>query len=451
MSNPVQQATKDDGFQRTLGRKDLLGIAIGGIIGAGVMTLTGIGIGRTGRSVCISYLLATFFALFFAVPSIISSSVARFKGGNYTLWSILVGPRWNGAWVIAFILGEMGVSMYAMSFAEYFQVLVPGVPTQVIAIVIATLFFGLNYFGINIFAKVENILTVTLLLGIILYIVCGLPHVQWDTYFTNPGFTTNGISGVFAGAAFLNYAVIGGTWCMDFSAEAKNAKKDIPFAIIVSTVIVAVMFSLLSIVASGVLPLDQVAGQPLTVVGKVIFNKPLFYCFLIAGALGATATTLNVCVAALCRPLVWASRDGWFPKKMGELHPKYHTPHRWLLVWYVICITPILLDFSVAQVADLVMFIMYTRSIIYAFSFLRLPKLFPDQWKKSIFHMPDWAYKALILATAGVATYQVIANLQNADPKMIIINLVVMAGALIYSEIRWRSGKVHMEPAWEEN
>ena len=79
--------SEDVGYKQVLTRKDLFGIAVGMIIGAGVMTLTGIGIERTGRSVFISYLIATFFALFFAVPSILSSSIARFKGGNYTVWS----------------------------------------------------------------------------------------------------------------------------------------------------------------------------------------------------------------------------------------------------------------------------------------------------------------------------------------------------------------------------
>ena len=103
--------SEDVGYKQVLTRKDLFGIAVGMIIGAGVMTLTGIGIDRTGRSVFISYLIATFFALFFAVPSILSSSIARFKGGNYTVWSMFVGEKWAGAWIIIYFLGEMGICM----------------------------------------------------------------------------------------------------------------------------------------------------------------------------------------------------------------------------------------------------------------------------------------------------------------------------------------------------
>ena len=450
MSN--QPATSGQGadFKQVLTKKDLFGIGIGMIIGAGVMTLTGIGIGRTGRSVFISYLLATFFALFFAVPSIMSTSVARFKGGSYTTWSLFVGAKWSGAWLIVYFLGEMGICMYALSFAEYFCQLFTWANPRVVAILIATFFFVLNFFGINIMSKIENFLTVALVAAIVLFIVCGMPHVQWSTYFTNPGFTTNGLSGIFAGAAFLNYALLGASELMSFSAETKNPKKDIPMTIILCTAFVAVLFSLLSIVASGVLPLDSVIGKPLTIVGEVIFNRPMLVLFIVCGALGATATTLNVTVAYITKPLVFASRDGWFPEKMGQLHPKYKTPHRWLLVWYLICVIPLALNVSVSQLADLVMFITYLRSIIYAIGFLKMPKMFPEQWEKSRFHMPKWAYTLLMLSCAVVAAYQLIVNAIAADPKMILINIVVLAGSIVYSLLRFKSGKVHMHPSWED-
>ena len=442
--------SEDVGYKQVLSRKDLFGIAVGMIIGAGVMTLTGIGIDRTGRSVFISYLIATFFALFFAVPSILSSSIARFKGGNYTIWSMFVGEKWAGAWIIIYFLGEMGICMYALSFAEYFQALFPTSNPKIVAMAIATLFFVVNFFGINIMAKVENFLTVALVGAILLFIVCGMPHVDFANYFKNPGFTTHGVVGIFAGGAFLNYAVLGASELISFSGECKNPKKDIPTTIIISTAFVAIMFSLLSIVASGVLPVEQVAGQPLTLVAEVIFNKPLFLFFIVAGALGATATTLNVTVAYITKPLVQASRDGWFPKSMGELHPKYRTPHKWLFVWYLLTIVPLALDLSVNQIADLVMFITYLRSIVYAIGYLKMPKMLPDLWAKSMFHMPDWAYRLLMYSCAGVAAFQLISNAMAADIKMIIINIVVLAGAIIFSLVRYHSGKVKMEISYEE-
>lgn len=51
---------------------------------------------------------------------------------------------------------------------------------------------------------------------------------------------------------------------------------------------------------------------------------------------------------------------------------------------------------------------------------------------------------------AGVAAFQLISNAMAADIKMIIINIVVLAGAIIFSLVRYHSGKVKMEISYEE-
>lgn len=448
---PAPQSTHEVEYKRTLTRLDLFGIAIGMIIGAGVMTLTGIAIAKTGRSVCISYLIATVFVIFFSIPTIFSSSVARFKGGSYSTFAIFVGEKWSGAWIIVYILGELSLSMYALSFAEYFQAIVPTANPRVVAVVLATVFFGINFFGTSIMAKFENIMTISLLGALLLFIVCGMPQVQWDTFFTQPGFVTHGWLGVIAGGAFLNYALMGATPLLQFSAECKNPKRDIPFVIVVSTLSLAVLFAFVSVVASGVLPVEMVAGKPLTLVCEVIFSRPLFLFFIVAGALCATATTLNANIGYVTKPLVQAARDGWLPAGLAKLHPKYRTPYRLLAIYYLITILPIMLNFSIKQIADLVMFIIFIRSGITALGFMRLPKIFPTQWEKSLYHIPNKYYSILLFVCAMVSFFQLAANVISGDFKILLINLVVLVCAIIYSLTRWKSGKVHMEINWEEN
>ena len=82
---------------------------------------------------------------------------------------------------------------------------------------------------------------------------------------------------------------------------------------------------------------------------------------------------------------------------MGELHPKYRTPHKWLFVWYLLTIVPLALDLSVNQIADLVMFITYLRSIVYAIGYLRMPKMLAGSVGK--IHVP---YAGLGIQTVNV-------------------------------------------------
>lgn len=67
--------TKD--LKRVLGRKDLMSIAVGQIIGAGIMSLTGVAIGMTGKSVPLSFMVAAIFTIIMAIPVIIIGGTVR--------------------------------------------------------------------------------------------------------------------------------------------------------------------------------------------------------------------------------------------------------------------------------------------------------------------------------------------------------------------------------------
>ena len=67
-----------------LGRGDLVAMAIGNVIGGGIMSLLGIAIGLTGRSIVISLIICTFMVLLSSIPQIFSSSTIQLEGGFYT-------------------------------------------------------------------------------------------------------------------------------------------------------------------------------------------------------------------------------------------------------------------------------------------------------------------------------------------------------------------------------
>ncbi len=77
MSNELT-STKD--LKRTLGFWDLMGASIGQIIGAGIMSLTGVAIAMTGRSVPIAFVLSAIMVLISWYPLTLINTVARFRG-----------------------------------------------------------------------------------------------------------------------------------------------------------------------------------------------------------------------------------------------------------------------------------------------------------------------------------------------------------------------------------
>ena len=97
-------STKD--LKRVLGRKELLAIAIGETIGAGVFALTGVVIGISGRSVVLCFLLSAILVMITAVPYIFAGGTVRLRGGQYTQAALFFGKKFAGIYIIIFLLRQ---------------------------------------------------------------------------------------------------------------------------------------------------------------------------------------------------------------------------------------------------------------------------------------------------------------------------------------------------------
>ena len=118
-------STKD--LKRVLGFWDLMAVGIGSIIGSGIMSLTGWGIDETGRSVCIAFVIGGIIAVLARSPQIFLNSVARFRGGDYSMVGTFLGPRWTGTYSMIALLTSVTLCMYALSFADYAMPFLPNV------------------------------------------------------------------------------------------------------------------------------------------------------------------------------------------------------------------------------------------------------------------------------------------------------------------------------------
>lgn len=226
MSDNTQDVS-NAGLKRVLGRGDLFSIAVGQIIGAGVFALTGVVIGITGRSVNLAFMIAAFLTILNALNPIFVGGTIRLNGGTYTQASLLLGQKFAGFYIILYIISNIGIAMYSLSFADYLISLVPALDgtKTIIALVVLTVFYLLNYFGIQGAAWVQNGMVILMAAALALFIAFGTPKIQ-PGYFQQPGFITNGAFGLVTGTALLAYATGGAAVVVNFGAEAKNPTKD---------------------------------------------------------------------------------------------------------------------------------------------------------------------------------------------------------------------------------
>ena len=446
---PVGSSTKD--LARTLGKKELMGIAIGQIIGAGIMSMMGVAIAMTGRSANLAFMLSAVFTMCTFFPSIFITSCIRMRGGMYTQMAIFAGDKWAGYYSVVYFITNMSLAMYALSFAEYALALLPsGGSEKVIALVVGTLFFILNYFGVDLMAKIQNLLVIVLLISLTMFAVFGLPSVDFANYFSNADglFLSDGISGFLTAVAYLGFATGGATVILGVSAECKNPTKDIPFVIVTSTIGVAILYGLVATTASGVLPVAEVANQPLTLVAAEILPKPLYIFFIVGGAMFALATTLNSQIMSCTKPVMQSCEDGWFPQSLASLS-KYKTPWKILIIYYFILVVPILADLNIAQISSIVQILGYLNNLVLTITAMKLPKMFPEAWEKSQFHVPTPVFNTLMIITCIAILIQASFMLKSMKLSLIVFNVAVMAAGFIWAFYRTGSGKAKPTVSYE--
>lgn len=380
-------AKQEEKLKRVMNTKDAVALSVGLIIGAGVMSLSGIAIGRTGTSVSVAYLISSVLTILVSLPLVQMAAASPTAGAGYKYASRMLGS-WAG-FLTAILTIPMFISLavYSMSFAQYFLVAVPSANMYVVAGAVLTLFYVLNLAGTNVFKHVQNIIVYVLAFALAIFIVFGLPKVDYATYFSPEKFLPFGVGGLVNSSFLLYFALYGGAQVANMGSEMKDPGKAIPIATIGATIGVAIIYALIRFVASGVLPYEQVAYQPLSVVAEYTMPKALFWVFIIGGGLGATASTINGMIATQPRPLIAPCDDGWLPKKLGYIN-KRGVPVYLLTLAYITAMIPIIFRISIETVSDTLIGAGGMAGWLIPIALIRMMKKRPDLYDASPFKIP---------------------------------------------------------------
>lgn len=161
------------------------------------------------------------------------------------------------------------------------------------------------------------------------------------------------------------------------------------------------------------------------------------------------ATTINANIAWVTKPLIQASEDGWFPKKLATLHPKYKTPVYLLLLFYIVTITPILLDISMSELTNLVLVMQYVVMIATSIATMKLPKILPKEWAASPYKCKQSTLTFFCVAATLVLIAQIYYNLSSLTTNLMIAQVVFIIFAYAFAHFRYKSGKVQMSVSYE--
>ena len=104
---------------------------------------------------------------------------------------------------------------------------------------------------------------------------------------------------------------------------------------------------------------------------------------------------------------------------------------------------------NTAMIGKLVLLLGNINNFILAAGILRLPKLFPEAWAKSPFHVSDTVLKVLIGMSEVIILVQAYMNCKGQATWVLIANAVMFVVAFVYSNVMVKSGKVHIQPSYD--
>ncbi|WP_370610827.1 hypothetical protein [Bifidobacterium longum] len=121
-----------------LGTGHLVALAAGGVIGLGVMSMPGIGIGIIGTGLWIAALVGLGFSVIALVPQLLLNSSGEYPGGQYQQLRDTVGRYVGGvgAYLLCFLVFD--IAAYALSAAQLLPV--PPLVARGVAILIIAVF-----------------------------------------------------------------------------------------------------------------------------------------------------------------------------------------------------------------------------------------------------------------------------------------------------------------------
>lgn len=163
-----------NGLKKVLGFWDLMGIGVGQIIGSGIMVLTGICIAITGAGTPFAFLLAAVLVICPNLVLAVLGSAVPATGGMYTYVRDYIGKKAGFFYLALLVAGQLVLAMFAITFAEYACSIIPGLNNTVVAFAILTLCYVMNIFGVDMAAKLQNVLVIVLVVAMGLFVAFGL-------------------------------------------------------------------------------------------------------------------------------------------------------------------------------------------------------------------------------------------------------------------------------------
>jgi len=450
-------------LKRDLGLKEVVATVVTSVIGGGLF-LTTIQIQDKvpiGSSVIFSYILAAIPALFIALCYAVLSSAMPSSGGEYVFISRIVDPfigfivtwaRWFAmiAVIAAMAVGDIAILNHFFKIVHMDNVAVfVSTYIQVIAIVLVILFLLVNYLGVKLYGRIQTIMFVLLMIGLVSLIIFGLPHVSLSNL--SSSFKPD-LALIAQASSLIFFSYIGFSAITDAGDEVKNPKKTLPRGILISIFTIAIIYIIVAIIVYGSMSpsfystYNFAEGSVANVAANFLpFGIAAFVAF--AGSI-AIISDINPTILSTSRLVFAWARDKIVPERLADLN-KYKVPKWTLLINAIMAIAIILLAKAFIEAVMMINMAVLLIFITISITALVLPYKHPEIYKKAQFKIRILPIIALIGLITSSLFLMFILRLPGAMLGFLLLLAWITVGSIVYiytqekHQLHWRIQKQH--------
>jgi APA family basic amino acid/polyamine antiporter len=444
-----------NGLQRKLGLFPLTNIVIANMVGAGIFTTSGLLMKDLhSAAVMLSlWIVGGLIALCGALSyGELGAAIPR-AGGEYAFLSRLFHPvlGFLAGWVSFFVGFSAPIALSAFGFSEYMTRAFPGLlhlglfagaseaamMKKIFAILVIAAFTFIHTRGIELGARVQNLLTGLKILLIVALVAAGfavgkgsLNHLTASGAFNFGfgGWKTMGLA-----LMWIMFAYSGWNASAYVGSEVKNPSRNLPRSLLLGTGVVIVLYAALNLFYIYAVPSAGMEGV-ISIGGLAAGNLFGKSAETVLSVLISFALFSSLSAFIILGPRVYYSmaKDGVFFKSLAKVNPRFSVPSRSIVLQGMIAAVMVLFG----TFDQLLTYMGFSLGIFPILAVLGVFKL--RRSGRSVIKLPGYPVIPALYVLAGV-TILVLAFLQRPKESSIAI-ATVLVGIPIYLVFRKKYG-----------
>ena len=354
-SDPAGPVGEDRHLRKSIGFWQLTAISFSGVIGSGWLLAALYAAQAAGPEALVTWVVGGAALLLIALV-MVELGASRPESGGLVRWPFYTSGRlvatlvgW-GIW-IAYATNPPSESAAVLQYlSQHVSGIYSGSSLTALGILIAAgmmaVFVALNWFGVRLFANVNGAVTVAKfvvpVLTVILLFASGFHR---GNYTGHGGFAPYGISAGLSAIATAGiiYAYTGFQGPIDLSGEARNPRRDVPWAVVAGLVGSTLVYLALQAVFIGVMPAHELVrgwsginlSSPFAQLA-VMVNLTWLSWVLYADAIVSPSGSALTFTATSARESYAMAKNRFLPAAAAKVDRRWGVPHRALLINFVI-------------------------------------------------------------------------------------------------------------------